>query len=48
MDSTKETIMLPPYGMTFESVTTDVMVTAGFHDVWDFIHKTFSCVAISA
>ena len=24
MDSTKETIMSPPYGITFESVTTDV------------------------
>jgi hypothetical protein len=33
---------------SMEAVTADVMVTAGFQEVWDFMHKTFSCVAISA
>jgi hypothetical protein len=31
-----------------EAVTAVVMITVGFQEIWDFMRKTLSCVAISA
>ena len=31
------------YPASMEAVTTVVMVTVGFQEDWDFMHKTFMC-----